>query len=171
MFPNKNTSKKTSRGATDKALASDFQLDFTLSACMDNTMMGSVSYLGIDALFHMTRNKYFLSDLEYKDLHMHIEMGDDGRYNANEIGTITFQRVSGSPLRLKDVMFVLGLKENLVSIVVLEDHGYSLIFIKGKEFLRHIAMGQVKQTEVRVKNLYKLDMEDCVALRIKVEKV
>lgn len=41
---------------------------------------------------------------------MHIEMGDDGRYSMINIGTITFLRDSGSPLRLKDVMYVPGLK-------------------------------------------------------------
>ena len=66
---------------------------------------------------------------------MHIEMGDDGRYSATNIGIFTFQRESGSPLRLKDVMFVLGLKKNLVFVVVLEDSGYDVIFKKIKDFL------------------------------------
>jgi len=52
-----------------------------------------------------------------------------------------------------------------------EDYGYDVIFIKGKAFLHHIALGQVKQIRVWVKKLYKLDVEDCVSLRKKVEKV
>lgn len=68
---------------------------------------------------------------------MHIEMGDDGRYNTTKIGTVTFQRETFYPLRLKDVMFVLGIKKNLVSIVVLEECGYDMIFGKGNGFLRH----------------------------------
>ena len=32
-------------------------------------------------------------------------------------------------------------------------------------------MGQMKQIVVRVKNLYKLDVEDCVALSTKLDKV
>jgi hypothetical protein len=109
--------------------------------------------------------------LEEKDLQMHIEMGDDGRYSMTDIGTVTFQRESGSPLTLKDVMYVPGLKKNLVSVAMLEDHGYDVIFSKGKAFLHHIASGQVKQIRVQVKNLYKLDVEDCVALSTKAEKV
>lgn len=81
---------------------------------------------------------------------MHIEMGDHGRYNMTKIGTITFQKEPGSPLMHKDVMFVLILKNNLVSVAILEDHGYDVTFRKGKELLRHIAMGQVKQIEVCV---------------------
>ena len=63
---------------------------------------------------------------------MHIEMEDDGRYSATEIGIFTFHRESGSPLRIKDVMFVPNLKKNLIYVVVLEDCGYNFIFSKGK---------------------------------------
>lgn len=52
---------------------------------------------------------------------------------------------SGSALRLKDVIFVSVLKKNLISIVVLEDCGYDMIFRKGKALFRHISMGKVKQ--------------------------
>ena len=142
--PHKKASKKTTGGTVGEALASQFELDFTLIACMPNTVMGSVWYLDNGSLFHMTEKKDFFSGLEEKDLRMHIEMGDDGRYNANGIGTVTFQRESVSPLRLKDVMFVPGLKKNLVSVAVLEDRGYDVIFNKGKAFLRHIATGQLK---------------------------
>ena len=96
-------------------------------------------------------------------------MGDDGRYSMIGIGRITFQRESSSPLTLKDVMYVLGLKKNLVSVAMLEDHGYDVIFSKGKMYLCHIATRQVKQIGVRVKHLYKLDVEDYAALSTKAE--
>lgn len=84
---------------------------------------------------------------------MHIELGDDGRYNTKGIGTITFNRESGSRLHLKDVMYVLGTKKNLIFVLELEDRGYDVAFSKGKEFLRHVAADKVKQIEVRVKKL------------------
>ena len=59
---------------------------------------------------------------------MHIEMGDDGRYSATGIGTITFQRQSGKPFQLKYAMHVPGLKKNLVSVAMLEDRGYDVFF-------------------------------------------
>ena len=68
-------------------------------------------------------------------------------------------------------MHVPSLKKNLVSVAMLEDRGYDMIFSKGKAFLHHIALGQVKHIKVWVKNLYKLDAEDCTALSMKVEKV
>ena len=70
---------------------------------------------------------------------MHTEMGDDGKYSATDISTVNFQREFGSPLTLKDFMYVLGMKKNLVSISMLEDCGYDVIFRKGKVFLHHIA--------------------------------
>jgi len=72
--------------------------------------------------------RYFFSDLEEKDLQMHINIGDDGRYNVTKIGTVTFQRKLGSLFRLKYFMFFPGLKKNLISIVVFEDRGYDVIF-------------------------------------------
>jgi len=52
-------------------------------------MMG-MWYLDSGASFHMNNNKEFFSDLEEKDLQMHIKIGDDGRYSVIEIGTIIF---------------------------------------------------------------------------------
>ena len=44
------------------------------------------------ASFHMTEDKYLFSDLDEKDLGVHIEMGDDDRYGAIGIETISFER-------------------------------------------------------------------------------
>ena len=62
-------------------------------------------------------------------------MGDDGIYNATEIGNITFERELGKPFMLKYVMHVPGLKMNLVSVAMLEDKGYDVAFSEGKDFL------------------------------------
>ena len=53
-------------------------------------------------------------------------------------------------------MHVPGLKKNLVSVIMLEDKGYDVVFSEGKAFLRHKTMGQTKKIGIRVKNLYKL---------------
>jgi len=69
------------------------------------------------------------------------------------------------------VKYVPRLKKNLVSVAILEEKGYDVVFSKGKAFLRHIATGQTKRIRIRVKNLYKLEVDDCVALSSKVELV
>ena len=48
-------------------------------------MMGSVWYLDSGAPFHMIRDKELFSDLDEKDLQMHIEMGGDGKYNVTRL--------------------------------------------------------------------------------------
>ena len=98
-------------------------------------MIGSVWFLDSGASFHMTRDKDLFTDLDEKDLGVHIEMGDDGRYSVTGIGTISFEREFGKPFILKDVMHVLGLKKNLISMEMLEDKGYDVVFSKGKDFL------------------------------------
>ena len=87
------------------------------------------------------------------------------------MGTITFQREHGAPLTLKNVMYVPGLKKNLVVVAMLEDRGYDVIFSKGKAFLRHIDTSQVKKMGIQVKNIYKMVVEECVALSTKIERV
>ena len=91
----------------------------------------------------MIGEKELFSELEEKYLKMHIEMGDDSMYRVTSVGT--FQREHAAPLTLKNVMHVPRLTKNLVSISMLEDKGYDVIFSKGKAFLRHIAMVQVKK--------------------------
>ena len=85
---------------------------------MVSSALGSVWYLDCGASFHMTGDKELFSDLEEKDLHMHIEMGDDGWYSATKIGAINFQIHSDKPFQLNYVMNVASLKKNLVSVAM-----------------------------------------------------
>eukprot|EP00253_Pinus_taeda_P036127 PITA_36127 len=116
-------------------------------------------------------DKNLFSTLEEKDLQMQIAMGDDGKYCVLGEGTVVFQMEHGTPVTPTDVKYVPGLKKNLVSIALLEDKGYDVVFSKGKVFLRHIGTGQTKRIGIRVKNLYKLEVDDCVALSSKAEMV
>ena len=49
----KKNNKKASRSATSEALASQFELDFSLIACIVSSTMGSMWYLDSGAYFHM----------------------------------------------------------------------------------------------------------------------
>ena len=91
----------------------------------------------------MSGDKNLFSNLE--DLQMRIEMSDDGKYRVLGEGTVVFQRGHGAPLTLTDVKYVPGLKKNLVSIAMLEDKGYDVVFSHGKVFLRLISTGQTKR--------------------------
>lgn len=167
----KKSGKKHIGGEGGDSLSSQFELDFTLIACMEITVQGSVRYLDFGASFHMTWTKEFFNSLEEKDLQLQIELGDDGWYSTKWISTITFKSESSPHIHLKNVMYVLGLKNILIYVVVLEDRGYDVVFSKGKSYLKHVATRQVKPIGVRVNNLYKLEVDACVALRSKAERV
>ena len=62
---------------------------------------------------------------------MEVVLGDDSAVRAVGRGTITFQRESMSPMVLQDVLYVHGLKKNLVSVSMIEDQGLGVSFIDG----------------------------------------
>eukprot|EP00253_Pinus_taeda_P014498 PITA_14498 len=111
-FPQKKSKKGSSKGSDGEALATQFELDFTLIACMVSSMVGCVWYLNRGAPFHMTDDKSLFSTLEEKDLQMRIEMGDDGNYHVSGEVTVVFQREHGTPLTLANVKYVPGLKKD-----------------------------------------------------------
>ena len=93
--PNKKKKKNASRYAAREALASQFELDFSLIACLVSSYMGLVWYLDSGASFHMTEDKEFFSDLEEKELQMHIDMGDEVDTVRLELGPLPLR---GSPV-------------------------------------------------------------------------
>jgi len=80
---------------------------------------------------------------------------------------ISFQTEHGAPFTLNNVIYVPEPKKNLVPISMLEVKGYDVIFLKGKALLQHITTGQVKKIGIQVKNLYKLEVEECASLSTK----
>jgi len=106
----------------------------------------------------MTDDKTLFNTLEEKYLKILVAMGNYEKYSVSSVGTIPFQREHGARITLIDVKYVPRLRKNLVSITMLEDKGYDVVFSKGKVFLRHITMRQVKQLGSRVKNLYALEV-------------
>ena len=59
--------------------------------------MGSVWFLDSGASFHMKGDRDLFTDLDEKDLGVHIEMGNDGSYSVTGIKTISFERESVNP--------------------------------------------------------------------------
>eukprot|EP00253_Pinus_taeda_P023866 PITA_23866 len=119
----------------------------------------------------MTGDEILFSALEEKDLKMFIEMGGAKRYIVSGVSTVAFQREHVAPITLTDLKYVPRLKKNLVSVTMLEEKGYDVVFIKGKAFLTHIATGQTKRIWIWLNHLYKLEVDDCTKLSKKSELV
>jgi hypothetical protein len=71
----------------------------------------------------MTGYNENLSELVEKDSRLHVVLGDNARYAVKGTRTTSLQLDSGIPLHLSDVLFVPGMRRNLVSISALEDKG------------------------------------------------
>ena len=166
--PLRKSKKGFVEGSEGEALASQFKLDFTLFTRMVSSIVGSGWFIDNGASFHMTDDKSLFITLEEKDLQILIAMGNDEKYSVSGVGMVVFQREHGAHITFIDVKYVPRLKRNLVSITMLEDRGYDVVFSKGKVFLRHIITRQVKQIGSLVKNLYALEVQDArKALRSK----
>ena len=89
-FPKNKSKKGSEEGSKGEALASQFELDFTLFTCMVSSMVGSGWFLDSGASFHMTNDKSLFSTLEEKDLEILIEMANDEKYSVSGVGTVIF---------------------------------------------------------------------------------
>ena len=64
-----------------------------------------------------------------------MELGNEASYEIKGTGSVKFQLKCGSMLHLEEVLYVPGLKKNLISVAVLESKGYRVLFMEGKAFL------------------------------------
>jgi hypothetical protein len=98
-----------------------------------------------------------LTDLVEKESSLHVVLGDNARYNVKGVGTSTFQLDSDIPLQLSEVLYVLGMKRNLVSVSDLEDKGYKVTFSEGKVLAWHknSNMNSSRVIGVRENKLYR----------------
>ena len=85
------------------------------------------------AFKHMTGYKDYLSALVEKELHQKVKLGDDYQYLIKGVGEASYQLESRKLLNMKDVLYVPGLKKNLLSISGLEKKGFRITFVDGQE--------------------------------------
>jgi hypothetical protein len=81
---------------------------------------------------HMIGYIGHLTDLVGKESRLHVVLGDDAIYTVKGVGSTSLQLDFGTPLHLSDVLFVPGMRRNLVSISTLENKGYKVVFYDGK---------------------------------------
>ena len=97
---------------------------------------------------------------------IHVELGDDTPYQAQGVGTVSFQRESGKPLSFADVLYVSGVTKNLISVSTLEDKGYQVKFRDHRVYIR--PKGSDRSLDrvigIRSRKVYRLHFEPAKAL-------
>ena len=72
----------------------NFDEEFCFIACMESTTGSSIWYIDSGASSHMTGQKRFFRDLQEGGTRIHVELGDDAWYQAQGVGTVSFERES-----------------------------------------------------------------------------
>ena len=83
-------------GSTEvDAFSGNFHEEFCLIACMESTTASNIWYINSGSSSHMTGQKIFFKDLQEGGTWIHVELGDDARYQPQGVGTVSFDRESG----------------------------------------------------------------------------
>jgi hypothetical protein len=80
----------------------------------------------------MTSYKDSLSKLTHKDSPHKVKLGDDYQYLIKGVGEASYKLDSGKPTKMKEVLYVPGLKKNLHLISALDEKGYRVAFVDGQ---------------------------------------
>eukprot|EP00253_Pinus_taeda_P009645 PITA_09645 len=89
-------------------------------------------YVDSGASRHMTRVRKYFSELLESGTDVEVVIGDDRVVRAVGVGTLTFQRESKPPLKVTEVLYVPGMRKNLIYVSALEDRGYEVLFRGGQ---------------------------------------
>ena len=83
----------------------------------------------------MTRFKEsFVKLLEHESPHK-LKLGDDYQYPIKGSGESSYKLDSRNSMKMKDVLFVPGLKKNLLSIYALDAKGMRVSFVNCQVFM------------------------------------
>jgi hypothetical protein len=86
---------------------------------------------------HMIGHKDILFSLAENNFPQKFTLGDDYQYPIKGVGESNYKLDSGTPMKMKDVLYVLGLTKKLVSISALYNKGFRVAFIDGEVLMWH----------------------------------
>jgi hypothetical protein len=163
--------KKKKGGTTATSEETDFQTQFQ-KECAFHVCCSSVEYsphiwyIDSGASSHITGIREHFSDLRDTEVRIDISLGDNRIVTVAGIDTVSFRRENLPPISFTDVLFVPGMKKNLISVSTLQDRGFEVSF-RGTEVLIYprgcsIDSGQV--IGVREGDLYRLLFQPLLAL-------
>jgi hypothetical protein len=159
--PNRKKNKGgTAVTAEEVDFPTQFQRECAFHVCCSSSVEYSpdIWYIDSGASSHMTGIREHFSDLRDPFVRMDISLGDDRIVTVAGIGTVSFRREDLPPLSFTDVLFVPGMKKNLISVSTLQDRGLEVLFI-GSEVLiypRGASMDLAQRIGVREGELYRL---------------
>jgi hypothetical protein len=132
--PQEEPQRRQTRAATREQ---ELQKEHYLVSALSGTITKSQEIWLIDsgASKHMTGFKQNLANYQDRNYKAKVELGDDGTYEIKGFGSTSFQFHSGTIFHIDEILYVPGLKKNLISVPVLESKGYTVIFSKGKALL------------------------------------
>jgi hypothetical protein len=94
-------------------------MDVAMVTSLSSNIVSSVGwYVDSGASRHMAYNKSLFNKFQEQEGGMCVELGDDATYIVKGLGSISFQMPLGDVHELNDVLFVLGLKKNILLIFV-----------------------------------------------------
>ena len=104
-----------------------------ISALTGNVTHGSNDWLiySGDSKLMTGFKEYFVKLSEHESPHK-VKLGDDYQYPIKGSGESSYKIDLGKSMKMKDVLFVLGIKKNLLSISALEAKGIMVAFLDGQ---------------------------------------
>eukprot|EP00253_Pinus_taeda_P024209 PITA_24209 len=130
------------------------RVDCALSASRGDD--DNIWYVDSGASSHMTGKKEYFEFLEESACGSKIYLGDDSGYEIKGCGNIPVKLPSGDIKHLKNVLYVPGIKKNLISVSMITDQDMQVQFFKNGCVIQDSKLETVA-TGVRVGNLYRLD--------------
>ena len=117
-----------------------------------------ICYIDNGAFSHMSGVREHFIDLKDPKIKLEIVLGDNTIVRVVGHGTVSFQRELMPPLVFRDVLYVPGLKKNLISVFSIQGMGFEVSF-RGTEVLIHPKGSNITSDRVigtREGNLYRL---------------
>jgi hypothetical protein len=154
--PNKKK-KQTAASAEVEEFSTKFDRKFSLIMCLSSrTTTSDTWYIDSGASRHMTTVREHLTDLTQCG-DAEVVLGDDREVKVVGCGTVSFRRESLPPMTLTGILYVPGLKKNLVLVSTIEEKGYEVLFRDGQVLLfpRGSSITSAKVIGTRDERLYK----------------
>jgi hypothetical protein len=155
-----------------KMMSEEIKDHVLISTLSGSVTLGEDSWLIDSGAFkHMAGRINILSCISKKKFSQKVTLGDDYHYPIKGVVESNHKLNSGNSLKMKDVLYVPGLKKNLLSISALDKKGFKVSFIDGEVLMW--AKGETLNEAIVIGNeengLYKLKGHSEAAMTYAIE--